>query len=138
MAALLHDPLFPAMAINSDERQFFVAMGERIAQLRKAHNLTQAQLAEVLGVAQQTVQGYEAGSRRIPVSSLPVVASTLSVSLEVLFGEERDKASKVAARKRGPVPQWQQHIEAIARLPRSRQQFVAEMLRNVLGEGAAR
>jgi hypothetical protein len=29
-------------------------------------------------------------------------------------------------------------IEAIARLPRSRQQFVAEMLRNVLGEGAAR
>ncbi len=138
MATLLHDPSFPAMAITSDERQFFVAMGERIAQLRKAHNLTQAQLAEVLGVAQQTVQGYEAGSRRIPVSSLPVVASTLSVSLEVLFGEGQDKASKAAARKRGPVPQWQQHIEAIARLPRSRQQFVAEMLRNVLGEGAAR
>ena len=47
-------------------------------------------------------------------------------------------AEKATARKRGPVPQWQQHIEAIARLPRSRQQFVAEMLRNVLGEGAAR
>jgi len=34
------------------------------------------------------------------------------------------------------VPQWQQHIEAIAKLPRSRQQFIAEMLRNALGEGA--
>lgn len=34
------------------------------------------------------------------------------------------------------MPQWQQHIEAIAKLPRRRQQFVAEMLRNVLGDGA--
>ena len=125
------------MAISSDERQFFVAMGERIAQLRKAHNLTQAQLAEVLGVAQQTVQGYEAGSRRIPVSTLPVVAQTLAVSLDELFGSQA-KAVRASGSKRGPVPQWQQHIESISRLPRSRQQFVSDMLRNVLGEGAAR
>jgi transcriptional regulator with XRE-family HTH domain len=129
------------MTISSDERAFFVAMGERIASLRKARNLTQTQLAEALGVTQQTVQAYEAGSRRIPVSALPVVARTLLVSLMVLLGEEQEKGEKgekATARKRGPVPQWQQHIEAIARLPRSRQQFVAEMLRNVLGEGAAR
>jgi transcriptional regulator with XRE-family HTH domain len=54
------------MTISSDERAFFVAMGERIASLRKARNLTQTQLAEALGVTQQTVQAYEAGSRRIP------------------------------------------------------------------------
>ena len=64
--------------------------------------------------------------------------SLFQVSLMVLFGEEQEKGEKATTRKRGPVPQWQQHIEAIARLPRSRQQFVAEMLRNVLGEGAAR
>ena len=137
MAIHLHDTSSPAMAISSDERQFFVAMGERIAQLRKAHNLTQAQLAEVLGVAQQTVQGYEAGSRRIPVSTLPVVAQTLAVSLDELFGSQA-KAVRASGSKRGPVPQWQQHIESISRLPRSRQQFVSDMLRNVLGEGAAR
>lgn len=132
---LLHLPASTAMTISSEERAFFVAMGERITKLRKAHNLTQTQLAEVLGVTQQTVQAYEAGSRRIPVSALPMVARTLSVSLMELFGEEpqQDKATK---RRRGPMPQWQQHIEAIAKLPRSRQQFVAEMLRNVLGEGA--
>ena len=137
MAVHLHDTSFPAMAISSDERQFFVAMGERIAQLRKAHNLTQAQLAEVLGVAQQTVQGYEAGSRRIPVSTLPVVADTLAVSLDELFGSQA-KAARASGSKRGPVPQWQQHIEAISRLPRSRQQFVSDMLRNVLGQAEAR
>ena len=125
------------MTISSDERAFFVTMGERIASLRKARNLTQTQLAEALGVTQQTVQAYEAGSRRIPVSALPVVARTLSVSLMVFFGEQQQQ-EKAASRRRGPVPQWQQHIEAIARLPRSRQQFVAEMLRNVLGEAAAR
>jgi transcriptional regulator with XRE-family HTH domain len=51
------------MTISSDERAFFVAMGERIASLRKERNLTQTQLAEALGVTQQTVQAYEAGSR---------------------------------------------------------------------------
>ena len=141
MTALLHDPPSEAMAISSDERQFFVTLGERIASLRKARNITQTQLAEALGVSQQTVHAYEAGSRRIPVSALPVVASTLAVSLEVLFGEDQqDKAARGArgtGGKRGPMPQWQQHIEAIAKLPRSRQQFVAEMLKNVLGQGAA-
>jgi transcriptional regulator with XRE-family HTH domain len=131
----LHLPVSTAMTISSEERAFFVAMGERITKLRKAHNLTQTQLAEALGVTQQTVQAYEAGSRRIPVSALPMVARTLSVSLMELFGEEPPQ-DKPAKRRRGPVPQWQQHIEAIAQLPRSRQQFVAEMLRNALGEGA--
>ena len=135
-ATFLHPHFSAAMTISSDERTFFVTIGERIAALRKARNLTQTQLAQALGVTQQTVQAYEAGSRRIPVSALPVVARTLAVSLMVLFGEEQ-QAQNAANRKRGPMPQWQQHIEAIARLPRSRQQFVAEMLRNVLGEAAA-
>src|SRR5438034_9218568 len=106
-AILLHPPSSAAMTISSDERAFFVAMGERIASLRKTRNLTQTQLAEALGVTQQTVQAYEAGSRRIPVSALPVVARTLSVSLMVLFGEEQGKGEKAAARRRGPVPQGQ-------------------------------
>lgn len=131
MAAFLLDSPSPAMTISSEERRFFVAMGERIASLRRARNLTQTQLAEVLGVSQQAVQAYEAGSRRIPVSALPVVADMLSVSLEELFGMQQAKAARA---KRGPVPQWQQHIEAISRLPRNRQQFVSEMLRTVLAQ----
>jgi transcriptional regulator with XRE-family HTH domain len=129
MADLLIEPSCP-MTISSDERAFFVAMGERIASLRRARNLTQTHLAEALGVSQQAVQAYEAGTRRIPVSALPVVAETLSVSLEDLFGTQ----AKAARGKRGPVPQWQQHIEAVARLPRAKQQFVSEMLRTVLAQ----
>ena len=120
------------MAISSEERDFFIALGERIALLRKTHGITQAQLAEVLGVSQQTVQADEVGRRRIQVAALPVVASTLSVSLEELFGQ-----GKQAARaKRGPAQRWQQQIEAVAKLPKARQRFVSEMLDAVLAGGA--
>ena len=81
-------------------------------------------------MSQQTLQSYEVGRRRLPVSALPVVASTLSVSLDALFGAE----VKTAGRKRGPVPQWQQQIEAVARLPKSQQQFVARMIETVLAQ----
>lgn len=118
------------MAISSEERDFFIALGERISLLRKAHGITQAQLAEVLGVSQQTVQAYEVGRRRIQVAALPVVARTLSVSLEELFGEGKQAARS----KRGPAPKWEQQIEAISKLPRARQRFVSEMLDTVLAQ----
>ena len=112
------------------------AMGERIAALRKAHNVTQVQLAEALGVSQQTLQSYEVGRRRVPVSALPVVAHTLAVSLDELFGEHRPSAARSG--KRGPAPQWQQQIEAVAQLPKSQQQFVARMIETVLAQAGAR
>ena len=79
MAAYLGDLSTIAMAIGTEERAFFVSMGERIAALRRIHNVTQVQLAESLGVSQQTLQSYEVGRRRIPVSALQVVARTLDL-----------------------------------------------------------
>ncbi|MEX5361020.1 helix-turn-helix transcriptional regulator [Pseudomonas guariconensis] len=53
------------MSITSEEREFSIALGERIARLRKEHGITQTQLAERLGVSQQTIQVYESGERQI-------------------------------------------------------------------------
>jgi hypothetical protein len=64
---------------------------------------------------------------------LPVVARTLSTSLEELFGEGQ-QASRA---KRGPAPKWQQQIEAVAKLPRAQQRFVSQMLDTVLATGVA-
>ena len=133
MAAQLFDPT-ATMTISTEERAFFTSLGERIASLRRAHNVTQVQLAEALGVSQQTLQSYEVGRRRIPVSALPMVALTLAVSLDELFGSE----VKAARGKRGPASRLHQQIDAVAQLPKAKQQFVAEMLRNVLGQGEAR
>lgn len=134
MAVHLVDRPTTAMAISTDERAFFVSMGERIAALRRTHNVTQVQLAEALGVSQQTLQSYEVGRRRIPVSALQVVARTLAVSLDELFGEDKPAGRS----KRGPAPQWRQQMEAVALLPKSQQQFVSRMLETVLAQAAAR
>jgi len=117
------------VAIGKDERAFFAQLGARVAELRKAQNITQVQLAQELGVSQQTVNAYEMGHRRIPVSSLPVLAETLAVSLEELIGTARP-----AARKRGPAPKLQQQIERIQRLPKAQQRFVMQMLDTVLAQ----
>jgi transcriptional regulator with XRE-family HTH domain len=116
------------MAIGKDERAFFAQLGAQISELRKTHNITQTQLAETLGVSQQTVNAYESGHRRVPVSSLPLLASTLAVSVEELIGAAKP------AKKRGPAPKFQQQIERLQRLPRNRQRIVLEMIDAVLAQ----
>ncbi len=51
-------------AMNTKDEQFFKQLGARIAQARKEQQLTQTQLAEQLGIAQQTMAHYEGGSSR--------------------------------------------------------------------------
>ncbi|MHB1619152.1 MAG: helix-turn-helix domain-containing protein [Sulfuricella sp.] len=61
----------------SSEKAFFVALGKRVAELRHAQGLTQQQLAEQLGVAQQTLAHYEGAKARVPASMLPQLAQFL-------------------------------------------------------------
>ncbi|VTR35937.1 Helix-turn-helix [Serratia fonticola] len=73
--------------ISSEERDFFIALGKRHYRLRKERTITQTELAEQLGVSQQTVQAWGGWPPSyIKVSSLPAVANIFSVSLEELFG----------------------------------------------------
>jgi transcriptional regulator with XRE-family HTH domain len=88
------------------------------------------QLAETLGVSQQTINSYEVGRRRVPVSALPTLARTLGVSLEALIGEKAPPA------KRGPVPQLQQKIERLTSLPKAQQKLVLQMLDGVLAQAS--
>ena len=121
-----------AMAISDDDREFFVQLGGRIAELRKSKNITQIQMAEALGVAQQTFNCYESGKRRVPVSALATVARALSISIEELLGE----ASNQRSNKRGPAPKLQKQFELITKMPRTKQQFVMDMLDTVIQQSA--
>lgn len=125
--AHLNEVRIATMAMTADEKAFFVQLGAKVAELRKAEGITQVQMAQLLGVSQQTVNSYEVGRRRIPVSSLPVLASTLGVSMEELIG-----TPPAAAKKRGPTPKLQQQIERIQRLPKAQQRFVMQTLETLL------
>jgi transcriptional regulator with XRE-family HTH domain len=116
--------------MTHDEKQFFQELGQRIAALRKAQALTQAQLAQTLGLTQQMIASYEVGRRRVPVSLLPALARALSTRLEALIGDKSPPA------KRGPAPQLQQRIERLTRLPKAKQKLVLQMLDGVLQQAA--
>jgi transcriptional regulator with XRE-family HTH domain len=115
--------------MTQDEKQFFKALGARIAELRKTQGLTQVQLAETLGLSQQMIASYEVGRRRVPVSLLPAIAHALAISVEALIGEK-----DATPAKRGPAPKLLQQMERIQRLPKAQQRFVMQMIDTVLAQ----
>lgn len=115
--------------VTSDDKQFFRELGARIAQLRKEHNLTQVQLAEQLGISQQTLAHYEVGRLRVPASMLPTLAQIFGASVDVLLGRGNKRGAK-----RGPAPKLQRHLERISQLPKPKQRAVMEVLEAVLAQ----
>lgn len=117
----------PMGAMTPDDKQFFKALGRRIAQLRQQAGMSQQAVADELGIAQQTLAHYEVGRLRLPVSLLTRLAELFSVPADDLLGLNGARAGK-----RGPTPKLQQQIERLHRLPKAKQKLVMEMLEGVL------
>jgi len=121
-------------AMKDKDANFFRALGERIAQARKEKGLTQATLAERLGVPQQTYAHYEVGRVRIAASMLPELADMFDVSVdELLTGEPAGRRPG----KRGPASRLQQQVDAICLLPKAKQRVVSEVLDAMLAQHGA-
>ncbi|MDX1487525.1 MAG: helix-turn-helix transcriptional regulator [Acidiferrobacterales bacterium] len=61
-------------SVTPQDKRFYQALGKRIAERRKAQGLTQVELAERLGISQQTLAHYEVGRLRVAVAMLPALA----------------------------------------------------------------
>ena len=118
-------PDYAAMAVT--DKAFYAQLGQRIAEARKAQGMTQVQLSEALGIAQQTLAHYEGGKLRVAVAMLPPLAQILGVGVEELIGTPTKRTGK-----RGPTPKMQQQIERLSDLPQAKQRVVMEMLEGVL------
>jgi len=129
--AHLHSLTPSNVAISNDERAFFIQLGARITGLRKDQGITQVQLAEQLGVSQQTITAYESGNRRVPISHLPRLATLLGASVETLIGQPATAASK-----RGPTPKLLQQLERLHALPKAKQRLVSEVLDSLLAQNS--
>lgn len=127
MAPTHYQPIAP---MTPDETAFFRQLGTRIAERRKAQDLTQAQLGELIGITQQQIASFEIGRRRIPVSTLPLLAKALGTSIEELIGEPAKPG------KRGPAPKLQQQLEQLSRLPKAQQKLVSQVIDSVLAQAA--
>jgi transcriptional regulator with XRE-family HTH domain len=120
---------FNTMAVT--DKAFYRELGARIATARKAQGLTQVQLAEALGIAQQTLAHYEGGKLRVAVALLPPLAQLLGLSVDELIGTPAKRGGK-----RGPAPRLQQQIERLSMLPQAQQRLVMQMLDGVIAQAA--
>jgi transcriptional regulator with XRE-family HTH domain len=79
--------------MNIKDERFFKDPGARVAQLRKDQALTQVQLAERLGIAQQTLAHYDVGRLRIAASMRLRLAQVLATSVEKLIDQNPGRGS---------------------------------------------
>ncbi len=111
--------------MTPEDKHFYTAIGQRISFARKAQNFTQQQLAEALGIAQQTMAHYEGGTLRISIATLLATAEALGIEVDDLLYESPTTKAKS---KRGPASTLQLQIEQIGLMPRAKQKFIIEML----------
>ena len=109
--------------VVATDKKFYAALGQRIAERRKTLGLTQQQVAESLGIAQQTLAHYEVGRLRVAAALLPVFSKVLGLSLDELLGESPSRSGKP-----GPASRLQIQMERISSLPRSKQRMLIDML----------
>lgn len=64
--------------------------GAKIKALRQRAGLTQAALADLLGLSQQAVASWESGERSPRASDIPRLADALKCPIGELFGEEEE------------------------------------------------
>ena len=62
----------------------------RLRDMREDNDLTQAQVAEVLGIDQRVYSNYEIGKREIPVHLLIKLSKMYKVSTDYLLGLKND------------------------------------------------
>ena len=73
-----------------------IDFGKRLKLLRKEKNLTQAQLASLIGVQSSIISFYEVGERLPSLDSIIKFASVFHVSTDYLLGVDRTNTVDVS------------------------------------------
>lgn len=73
-----------------------VTIGRKIAELRKAHNMTQFELADALGISFQAVSNWERGASMSDISKLPELAEIFGVTIDEVLGKNNPAIVQLA------------------------------------------
>lgn len=117
-------------------QQGMETIAERVARMRKEKGITQAEMADLLGVSQPVVSEYERGTLRLHGELIVRVAEILSVSADELLGlTEAKNASKRGngAKNRRLL----RRIEQIETLPKRDQEALLRTIDAFLSKSAA-
>jgi len=65
---------------------------DKIKQFRQENNITQAHIANILGISQQQYFKYEKGINELPLRYLTVICKTYGISADWLLGLSERKS----------------------------------------------
>lgn len=68
-----------------------MSVGKMISTIRKERRLSQAQLAELVGISKQAISNYERGEREPDYVTLEAIADALNVAVSMLISRERQQ-----------------------------------------------
>lgn len=106
------------------------SIGERLARLRRERGITQAELAERLGLAQPNISDYERGILRLNAELILRLTGILKVSSDELLGIQEPKGRVAAGNRR-----IARRLEEIERLPRRDQEALLRTIDAFLSKG---
>ena len=101
--------------------------GEKLLAARQQAGLSQIQVAEKLGITQQTYAGWERRTTALRPEYISKLSSMLNVSVDHLLGRENE-----GKRKGGPVGQARRIFEEVSKLPRHKQQRILGIVEDLL------
>lgn len=96
--------------------------GARLAELRKAAGLSQAELGKLIDESQQNIAYWELSDRPPRSDALPKLARVLGVKVEDLLDLDR------VVRRGGPAGKMRKLFDEASRLPRRQQDKIVEFL----------
>lgn len=68
-----------------------MSFADNLVELRKYHNYSQEELAEMLGVSRQTLSKYETGESLPDIEKCKLLADAFSVTMDDLISYEKEK-----------------------------------------------
>ena len=107
------------------------AIGERIAQARQRVDISQRELADRMGITQQSVAALERRTSVPRSDTLQKLSAILNVSANELLGIEEPKATRSH-----PGGKLNQVFEAVAKLPRRQQTKIVEVVEALLAKAS--
>ena len=105
--------------------------GKHLADLRKAANLTQSQLAKLAGVRQSNIAFWEHSEKPPRGEVLPLLAKALGVDVQTLL-----MMPKQNSKHRGPASRLEKLVAEVTHLPRRKQQKIADILEALIDQDA--
>jgi transcriptional regulator with XRE-family HTH domain len=97
-----------------------VLIGARLKKIRLARGLSQAQLAEKIGVTRETITAYESGRARLLDDVILSLAKALTTSADELLGLKKSDTVSTDA----PSVQVARRMQRIKKLPAAEQKAI--------------